>query len=255
MNAGLIIALLLAQDPLAESAKRDLVLRNVPGAERITPLTDLGDSIPFDLYPAAVPNAPIVILIHGGPLPSKFKPLPRQWPAFQSLARILAASGMSAVLFDHHYEGFGNAGEAQSNIDEVIRYVRDHSAEFDLDANRMAIWCFSGGGVFLAPYLAERPPTMRALVAYYPMLSASADQHLSADGPPLLVARAGQDLAMLNFALDSFVQKARARKVDLELLDHPSGHHAFDTHDDDDRSRAILRRTIAFLAERLKPRP
>ena len=37
----------------------------------------------------------------------------------------------------------------------------------------------------------------------------------------------------------------------MTLLDHPTGQHGFDIRDDDDRSRAIIRETLAFFVRRL----
>ena len=45
--------------------------------------------------------------------------------------------------------------------------------------------------------------------------------------------------------------KSLERNVSLELLNHESGRHGFDILDDDDRSREILSRTLAFLKSRL----
>ena len=65
--------------------------------------------------------------------------------------------------------------------------------------------------------------------------------------PPMLIARAGLDDAELNAGLDHFVQVALKNNVNLELLNHPTGHHGFDVEDNNARSREILKRTIEFL--------
>lgn len=250
MTGWAIAALWLAQDLawIREIAARDLVLR-VPGMEQIALLEDEGEDLPFDVYPAGKPNAPVVVLVHAGPLPVNLKTPPRKWRGYRSLGQALAASGITAVMFDHRYQGFGNQGEAQARLDEVVQDVRDHSVDWDVDPNRMAIWSFGGGSVLTSRYWTERPATMRALVLYYPMLEAPARE----GSPPLIVARAGQDLAMRNQSIDRWVRDARAGRASVELLEHPRGEHAFEVRQDDERSRAILRRTIAFLVEQLKP--
>jgi hypothetical protein len=48
-----------------------------------------------------------------------------------------------------------------------------------------------------------------------------------------------------------FVQEALARNLPLELMTHPTGQHALDILDDDERSRKIIERTLAFLKRRL----
>jgi dienelactone hydrolase len=55
----------------------------------------------------------------------------------------------------------------------------------------------------------------------------------------------------LNSQLDAFVQAALAADMPLDVLNHPAGYHAFDTHNDDARTREIIRHTLAFMRERL----
>jgi acetyl esterase/lipase len=65
--------------------------------------------------------------------------------------------------------------------------------------------------------------------------------------PPLLVVRAGRDHPELNRTIDDFVVAASARRLAVELVHHPDGHHAFDVADDTDASREAIRRVLAFL--------
>jgi hypothetical protein len=37
------------------------------------------------------------------------------------------------------------------------------------------------------------------------------------------------------------------------VLDHPTGQHGFDTRDDDERSRQIIRETLEFFVRHLGP--
>ena len=69
--------------------------------------------------------------------------------------------------------------------------------------------------------------------------------------PPLLVVRAGRDRLALNRTIEEFVTAAEARRLPIELVDHPDGHHAFDVLDDTDASRDAIRRILAFLREHL----
>ena len=51
----------------------------------------------------------------------------------------------------------------------------------------------------------------------------------------------------INDSIDRFVKEARARGLTLEFMAHPTGHHGFDTLDDDERSKEIIRKTLDFL--------
>jgi dienelactone hydrolase len=67
------------------------------------------------------------------------------------------------------------------------------------------------------------------------------------DVPPLLLARAGLDRPVFNEAMDRFAAEAIHRGAAVDLLTHPRGQHGFDVLDDDDRSREIIARTLAFM--------
>jgi len=64
---------------------------------------------------------------------------------------------------------------------------------------------------------------------------------------PIFIARAGLDNPRLNGTVDQFVQEALARNATIDVSNHPKGHHGFDILDDDERSREIIGRTIAFI--------
>jgi DNA-binding transcriptional MerR regulator len=65
-------------------------------------------------------------------------------------------------------------------------------------------------------------------------------------GLPMFVARAGLDQPLINQSIDTFVQEALAGNAPLELINHPAGRHGFDILDDDERSREIIARAVAF---------
>ena len=93
------------------------------------------------------------------------------------------------------------------------------------------------------------------MVAYYAVLHAiapqfsAATQLTEANGPvpPLLIARAGRDLPQLNEGIGYFVAQALKQNGALDLMTHPAGQHGFDSRDDDDRTRDILRSTVEFI--------
>jgi hypothetical protein len=69
---------------------------------------------------------------------------------------------------------------------------------------------------------------------------------------PMLIARVGlEERPWLNPTIDRFVADALRMNVDIDLLSHQSGHHAFEVVDDNDRSRDILARTVLFLQRHL----
>jgi acetyl esterase/lipase len=69
--------------------------------------------------------------------------------------------------------------------------------------------------------------------------------------PPLLIARMEHDIPGLNVAVDAFCEQAAVLHAPVTVVNHPEGHHGFDTEDDTDQSRAIIAQTLAFMHQHL----
>ncbi|HEX8996138.1 MAG TPA: hypothetical protein VF812_08910 [Ktedonobacterales bacterium] len=219
---------------------------------------------------------PAVLFIHGGPVSPALPLPPTEWGVFRGYGALAAASGWVGVTFTHRFYGFDHLEQAAEDIAAAIAYVRSHAQDLGVDADRLCLWAFSGGGPFLADALRSQPDYVRCLVAYYtlmdlrPLASAAgvagsvAEQTLrrfslvaaveerGAGALPLLVARAGQDNPSLNAQIDAFARAALTANLPLDLLNHPAGYHAFDTRNDDARTREILDHTLAFIHHRFE---
>jgi acetyl esterase/lipase len=257
----------------------------LPGMERAVVRKDLAyktigeQELRFDLFRPgdATPEVllPLVVLVHGGPIPEGASA--KNMGIFQSLGRLLAASGFAGVAFSHRFHKPPMLLEAAGDLRDALRHLRDGAAAYGLDPERVALWAFSGGGPLLSSSLRDAPPYVRALVAYYALLDLrerppgatpggpedltdearqafSPAYHVGLRGrgaPPILVARAGADDPWLNAACDRFVARALEANAEIEVLNHPDGRHGFDLLDDVPRSHEILRRTLDYLRARL----
>lgn len=214
-----------------------------------------------------------LVFVHGGVNPREM-PAPTEWGVFASYGELAAASGLVAVVFNHRLYGPGDYETAQSDMQAAILYVRSRAGDLGIDADRIGLWAFSGGGPLLAWCLRERPPFVRCLLAFYALLDVrhllppdagpdlvaraqafSPAAHLAtAAGLPMFVARAGRDSAVINTSIDVFVREALAANASLDFANHSEGQHAFDVLDDDERSREIIGRVIAFARAHLSLR-
>jgi acetyl esterase/lipase len=250
--------------PLMDRVKvrKNLTYKRVGGAE-----------LKMDVYsPVSVRRGgrrPAVIFIHGGRIPSNLRTTPKEWGAYVSFGQLVAASGFVGVTFNHRFYAWESLGDSQSDLMDLIAYIRQHAGELGVDRDRIVLWAVSAGGIFLSQPLRDRPPYIRCLVGYYAELDLQNERqsappsvtdetlrefspvyHLSKAGPgvpPIFIARAGLDDADLNAGLDRFVKVALSRNVTLDLANHPTGHHGFDVQDNNDRSREIIKRTIDFI--------
>ncbi|MDF1503178.1 alpha/beta hydrolase [Roseisolibacter sp. H3M3-2] len=264
-----------------DPAAAGIALR-VPGMDSVAVTRDVRyrGALAMDVYrprDAASPR-PAVLLVHGGVVPGAAPP-PRTWGAFASWARLLAASGMVGVAFDHRGTVADNVAEASDDVRAALAHVRRDAASLGVDPERLCVVVFSAGGPASGALLRERPAWLRCVAYFYPYLDlehlraaspfrpalgADAADALAAHSPrgalaapgravpPLFVARGGRDaIPGLNASVDRFVREARVLGVPLELHEHPEGPHGFDVRAHDEPSRTILRAAVAFLRRHL----
>jgi acetyl esterase/lipase len=230
---------------------------------------DAGVELTMNIYsPARLSGdarVPALFFVHGGPIPADMRPT--QWGIFVSYGELTAASALVGVTFNHRLYATSDYERSQADVAAAIDYVREHATELNVDADRIALWYFSGGGPLLSVVLRDRPSYVRCVLAFYAFLDVrhmtpadadaarvaranelSAAAHVRAKGAglPMFVARAGLDQPMINQAIDMFVQEALAGNAPLDLMNHPAGRHGFDMLDDDERSREIIARAVAF---------
>lgn len=267
----------LEDPPWLKNIASKRLLYSLPGMERIkaqknvTYKTVAGDELKADVYAPPKVRArelrPAIVFIHGGALPPNLLTKPKEWGVFESYGQLAAASGFIGVTFNHRYYGYNYLDAAQADVNDLIVYIRGNAEQFGIDKERIFIWAFSGGGVFLSHALRDAPTYIRGIIAYYAVLdlrslrktipAAISDKTLEDFSPlfyltgkniaPLFVARAGQDNPNLNKSLDEFVREATAKNLNVDFSNHAAGQHAFDTLNDDARTREIIKRTLEFI--------
>jgi BD-FAE protein len=233
---------LVLQPPASEvEIRRDIVYR---------------EDLLADFYlPPRRERRPVVIFIHGGPAPRPSDAAalkPKDWRIFQDYGRLLASSGFVAVTFNYRFLA-DEIDRATTDVEVLIEFVRSQ-----IDADQLFLWAFSGGGLFLTTGFERQ--NVRGLIGYYAVLDVATPELRSRLSPierlkkngcmaPIFLARAGMDQQLLNEAMQQFIDEALRRNVEIELMNHPAGAHGFDILNEDDRSRAIIRRTIEFIRE------
>jgi dipeptidyl aminopeptidase/acylaminoacyl peptidase len=164
--------------PAPEEMYKMRIVYTVPGMEAVTVHRDLvyrtagQTEVKMDVYcPADMregSRAPVVMLAHGGPIGMSMSP--KDWGIFVSYGEVLSASGLVAVTFNHRFYSPSHLHEAASDVAHAIDYVRDNADLLHVDKDRVAVWAFSGGGVFLSLPMREAPEFVRCLVSYYAIL-------------------------------------------------------------------------------------
>lgn len=214
-----------------------------------------------DLYlPDAEEPRPAVVFVHGGPVPAGVRPTPRDWPVMQGYARYAATEGAVGVTLDHRLHAMTDYPRAAADVAAAVDLVR---ADPRVDADRIALWFFSGGGLVAADWLRRPPAWLRALAASYPVLASHAGWGLvdsrfhpagavaSAGALPILITRVGRETPEIAVTVEEFLTAADACAADVEVVDVPHGRHAFETLDPTEESREAVHRAMRWVLGRL----
>ncbi|MCK1818696.1 alpha/beta hydrolase [Streptomyces sp. XM83C] len=221
-----------AGKPPAHLRPFPLAVPEVPGDRR-------GD---VDLYVPSGAGGPLpaVVFVHGGPVPAGARPTPREWPTLVGYARAAAARGVIGVTVDHRLHDVGAYPVAARDVADAVELVRSDPR---VDAGRIALWFFSGGGPLSAEWLESPPAWLRAVGFSYPLLVPMPDWGLpkgrfrpvdavcGAGDLPLVLLRAGREAPALAAGVEEFRTAVKDAGARLEVVDVPNGRHAFESLD------------------------
>lgn len=207
-----------------------------------------------DLYlPDAEGPRPAVVFVHGGPVPAGVEPTPRDWPLLRGYARYAAAEGVVGATVDHRLHDMAGYPRAAADVAAAVELVR---ADPRVDADRIALWFFSGGGLLSAHWLREPPAWLRCLAASYPVLAPlpawgpvdsrfrPADAVAGAGTLPLVITRVGREMPGIAATVEEFLTAATKYGADTEVVDVPNGRHTFDALDRTEESRRAVHRAM-----------
>jgi hypothetical protein len=252
---------------LQEIARKKVVYL-LPGMEscpvrRDIPFRQAGDQTPplMDIYypPAIATGTAVPVVVNAFGFPDPLSQI-RAYGPMTSWARLIAASGMAAVLY-------GTITPAD-DIHTVLDYLRRNATSLDLDERRIGLFATSGSvAVALAALMRDGDLRCAVLLSGYtfdvPGSTVFADasreygyvyategrsiNELPAD-VPLLVVRAGLDqFPGVNAGLDQFAANALALNLPLTFVNHATGLHGFEYDEDSVASRGIVQHVLAFL--------
>lgn len=209
-----------------------------------------------DLYlPTAPVPAPLVVLVHGGPMKTPPRLPPTRWPVYVGYSSLLRSQGAAVAMFNH---GLLNGDDAAPGD---LRIAIDTARNADgVDADRVVLWFFSGGGVLSPAYLNATPGWLRGLAFSYAVLDDDDPEWdpRAAIHPgvrvPLLVTRVGQENAGLVEGQQQFLDKAARLDVPTTVIDVPNGRHAFDAADPTPESQNAVRKAAHWVLKNLNAR-
>jgi len=200
-----------------------------------------------------------IVFIHGGPIPAVLQPTPRDWPLYVGYGRYAASRGVVGVTLDHRLHALADYPRAAEDVAAAVEIAR---ADPRVDAQRVALWFFSGGALLSADWLAGAPAWLRCVAASYPVLAPlpnwavdtrfrPATVAAGAGRPPMVLTRVGLESAEIAATVAQFLAAAEESEALLDVIDVPDGHHGFETIDHTDQTRhavqAALESVLAHL--------
>jgi acetyl esterase/lipase len=258
------------------------VVYRVPGMEKVKVKSDLkytNINNPFLLMDVYTPpnlakgeKRPAVLFVHGG---AGEETTPKDWGFYVSWGKLIAASGMVGVTFTHRLSAQkASLAVAAGDVTAAVNYVRANADSLNVDRERICLVAYSAGGPMLSTVMHDKPAYVRCMVAFYAFMdiqqagnlfeahespetvrSFSPIRNLASEADkiaPLFIARAGRDqVPTMDDSIDRFIREAVSKNVAITFANHPQGVHSFDSQNDDNRSREIIRSAIAFMKANL----
>ena len=224
----------------------------------------------FDVYAPASTGAalPAVVLAPGR---NDTEVRLKDTEGFASWARLIAASGMVAIVMDHSLGTQARSlARAGDDLVAALDYVRREAASLRVDAARVCVLAFATATPLLSRVVGPNATTARCVAGFYPQVDLTredavgwlledrdARRHyslasaLGTSRTPALLVRAGRDQAPVNASLDSLRLRLAGRDG-LSFLEHPDGEVGFERARADSTTRVVVRGTLCFLQRSLR---
>jgi acetyl esterase/lipase len=232
--------------PVVVSAPR---MNEVKVRKNLPYLPQSSKSLKMDLYyPPDLKSdevLPVVLLIHGGPVPSGIQ----EHLFFTSWCRMIAASSrMIGVAFWWRTPDI-------SDVRAAVAYLQQNAATLQVNKDRIGAIAFSSGvEPFMSGVVSGKLEGIKCAAGYYGRYSQPRKElkkQASRIPVSILVVKAGRDEMMAGDDSERFVEEAKAKGINVDLLIHATGSHCFDVRNRDDRSVEIVVQTVKFLLQHL----
>lgn len=234
---AILLALLLASAALAQE-QHFRYPKSEPGRVSALRGNEYRQGRSFDLYrPSGGSVVPVVIFANVGGAPYQ------NWGGYQGWGDAVANAGMAAVLYQASADPTGD-------FDALVAALQKRAAELKIDPSRIVVWSGSANVQVGLPLAMDRKRDyIRGAVVYYGV----ADVPEIRTDLPVLLVRAGLDTPQLNDPIDRLVGRALAMNAPWSIESYGSGLHAFDIFKDNDITRLMIERTLAFMKAVTRP--
>jgi dienelactone hydrolase len=192
----------------------------------------------------------------------------RKWSSFTSWCRLVAASGMAAIVYE--------TVNPENDLNSIIQYITSNADKLNIDASRIGAFACSAHTPTALAYILNNPNCVfKCAAVYYGIFLTEDFKYLSTidtlsqkmlfmtprlseptswnKNVPLMIVHVGKDFVPhTDESLTGFLDKAINQKVPFTLVHYTTGIHGFDVYADDPTIREIIKNTLEFWKFYLK---
>lgn len=270
-----------AQQSTQDKPKEIVVAYEVPGMNDVIVKKDIpylkssDSALKMDIY--YPPNfdfkrkIPTIVFVFGYTNDGQLKTAKHQlrtWSPYTSWCRVVAASGMAAIV----YETINPENDLQS----LIKYITSNTDNLNIDVDKLGAYsCSANTPTEIAYALNDTDCVFKCAVVYYGIFLTTDFKHISTIDTlsqnmgfvtprlsepaswnkkvPIMIIHAGKDFVPhTNESLTSFVSEAIVQNIPITLMIYSEGVHAFDINTDNEMTKEIIRNTLEFWKYYLK---
>ncbi len=186
----------------------------------------------------------------------------RTWSPYTSWCRIVAATGMAAIVYE--------TIEPENDLKSLIKYIISNTDKLSIDVDKIGAYsCSANTPTEMAFILNDPDCIFKCAVVYYGVFLTKGFKYISTidtlsqnmgfvtprlsepaswnKNVPIMIVHAGKDFVPhTNESLVSFVSEAVVQNIPITLMIHPDGVHAFDINTDNESTRQIIKNTLEF---------
>ena len=192
----------------------------------------------------------------------------RTWSPYTSWCKVIAASGMAAIVYE--------TINPENDLKSLIQYINSNTDNLYIDVNKIGAYsCSANTPTEIAYILNDSTCIFKCAVVYYGIFLTTDFKYISTIDTlsqnmgfvtprlseptswnrkvPLMIVHAGKDFVPhTDESLTGFLDKAINLKVPFTLVHFATGIHGFDIYADDKQIREIIKSTLEFWKFYLK---
>jgi len=192
----------------------------------------------------------------------------RTWSPYTSWCKVVAASGMAAVVYE--------TMNPENDLKSLIQYINSNTDNLNIDVNKIGAYsCSANTPTEIAYILNDSNCIFKCAVVYYGIFLTTDFKYISTIDTlsqnmgfvtprlfeptswnkkvPIMIVHAGKDFVPnTDESLTGFLNKAVKQKVPFTLINYATGIHGFDVYSDNKEIREIIKTTLEFWEFNLK---